>query len=902
MLSVSVDKSNGGPYLVSDVAKPSKPTTINRESSTTIFELKVQIPSELASSWQTIHDCGERLRAILSDDYFEVHSHLATILVYAPHILLRPPPDSPQPESLSTPSLITIQTAGNRVSLIVERTLSVLNERLTIGLNDEDAVNYGRLERKLIDATASIERVVNRCKEYELWSGNWEDAKGTYAYLMSNIKGFATSLRDYVQLITELASHHPDTFPMAESHEALKPLLRRRTIGDRILKSIAALRMHGLVQVESENTPVATVTSEARTSRSTIFRMSQTPESLQRRTPFDMPARNRVSFASEAQSLDGSTAQKPLPPIPEGVTEAGTSSPTAAAVLKPPVPVQVHLVPSTASLGVRVATSIAEALAASAILPGILPGPHENEGITVEHEIHNSLKRNMSVSSAAQSVEMAVQERQKHGNLLHISEGGVEVLILEDLGSRLQIVAGTVDRLISRLADEHATDDEYLDIMIQTHMFFVSARDMFDQMVARFHCQPPSDGTTDTEYFVKWQKVIQLKVLNVVGRWCRLQFSPDFSNDSALRTALNGFLADAHLKGYKSEADRIRRIVTLQGTDKVKSGSSRTSTASSSMTSSPFSTARPLSNLSQLSRSSNQSQQSLPNGPATYCRGFDSPVLELDPASVAKYLTTTERRALANVTVSDVLAKVAGGIKLANPWTGEVDIRELIVNSTGAKVEKIDKIAERANRIHNWVILEIASANSVKAREKLLQKFLNVAKQCYALQNFHTMLVIAAALLSPTVSRVSKSLPPLPPSHFSTLLMLEKLLDPSSNMKAYRIALSSIHQGQAVPLFPIVLKDATFVIEGSPPFAPLANETADKEQQPPLVNFDMYRTLVTIVTAYLDIVKEPYSFESDRKPHIERLIEDRLAAADDEAGWDDTGVLSTVWNMINSDS
>jgi hypothetical protein len=40
------------------------------------------------------------------------------------------------------------------------------------------------------------------------------------------------------------------------------------------------------------------------------------------------------------------------------------------------------------------------------------------------------------------------------GNLLHLSEDGNDVLIMEMLSGRLHIVAGTLEKLLFRLADE----------------------------------------------------------------------------------------------------------------------------------------------------------------------------------------------------------------------------------------------------------------------------------------------------------------------------------------------------------------------------------------------------------------------------------------------------------------
>jgi hypothetical protein len=81
-------------------------------------------------------------------------------------------------------------------------------------------------------------------------------------------------------------------------------------------------------------------------------------------------------------------------------------------------------------------------------------------------------------------------------------------MLLEMIQGRLQVVAGTNEKLFERLADETTQDLEYIDVFITNHTNFVSSMHFLNQLISRFYLEP-SPG--EYEYFMKWQKSIQLK-------------------------------------------------------------------------------------------------------------------------------------------------------------------------------------------------------------------------------------------------------------------------------------------------------------------------------------------------------------------------------------------------------
>ncbi|KAJ3299520.1 hypothetical protein HK104_008616 [Borealophlyctis nickersoniae] len=420
------------------------------------------------------------------------------------------------------------------------------------------------------------------------------------------------------------------------------------------------------------------------------------------------------------------------------------------------------------------------------------------------------------------------------GNLLHLSEDNREVLVMEMVGGKLHIMAGTVEKLLFRLADENIQDMEYVDCLIQTHTFFITSADLLDNLIARFYVEPPANaGSHEIEYFNKWQRPIQLKVLTVLGRWVKLQFE-DFAEDHDLREELETFLDEVWREGYRSEADRIRRTATIQALS-----------ISARLKSTPF----PRHILDPSVTRTYHQRLGCPFPLSSHSPLLDhNPILDCDARDLARYLTAADFHAFRSISVHDYVGKIGK----AEKGRGRIDL-----------------FAARSNMLRNWVALEVCSMAKPKARRKLIEKYITVAKICRDFNNFHTTLLIVSGLLSPPVQRLKKTWDAVSSAHASALSSLEKLLDPSGNMRNYRRALAqattpiiSQHTGQqimpgcALPFFPVVMKDVTFVMDGNPAYSKKhGNEGPETEGEDwerwRLVNFDKYRNLSRIINRYI---------------------------------------------------
>ncbi|KAI7816212.1 ras guanine nucleotide exchange factor domain-containing protein [Gamsiella multidivaricata] len=91
---------------------------------------------------------------------------------------------------------------------------------------------------------------------------------------------------------------------------------------------------------------------------------------------------------------------------------------------------------------------------------------------------------------------------------------------------------------------------------------------------------------------------------------------------------------------------------------------------------------------------------------------------------------------------------------------------------------------------------------------------------------------IVSALISTPVRRLNLAWRMVSSRDMETLRRLEKLLDPSGNMRNYRQAISEVEALPVIPFLPILLKDITFILDGNPTM--IASKFNPPGQTPPV--------------------------------------------------------------------
>ncbi|KAL2913295.1 hypothetical protein HK105_207173 [Polyrhizophydium stewartii] len=364
-----------------------------------------------------------------------------------------------------------------------------------------------------------------------------------------------------------------------------------------------------------------------------------------------------------------------------------------------------------------------------------------------------------------------------HDNILHFIEAGQSVLVLEMVMTKFQVVAGTLSRLILRLADETIQGKLSSNFAFQKAVLADTLP--ATKIRSRFDVQP-SDPSSERElaYHEKWKRSIQLKSLTVLARWAKLQLS-DFIDDPELFDALNRFLDRVWQSGFKSEADRIRRCASVHASALARRRR-----------------AMPLEFLDlEL-----MALSACVTGPAEPASLFPpraaSAMLEIDVRDLARYLAHTSRLAFESISAADYIAKLKRSRESASLAGGEMADDEEPDNA-------IDQLARRLDKIRSWVAIEVCSVRKNKV--------------CRELNDFNTTLFVTSGLLAPAVQRLKSAWAMVSSQYRSTMEELETLLDPSGNMRAYRVAVAH-SKAPFVPFLPVLMKDLTFAVEGNPDY------------------------------------------------------------------------------------
>nr|XP_046160798.1 ras-GEF domain-containing family member 1B-B-like isoform X2 [Oncorhynchus gorbuscha] len=165
------------------------------------------------------------------------------------------------------------------------------------------------------------------------------------------------------------------------------------------------------------------------------------------------------------------------------------------------------------------------------------------------------------------------------------------------------------------------------------------------------------------------------------------------------------------------------------------------------------------------------------------------------------------------------------------------------------------------NRLSYLVATEICMPVKKKHRARALEFFIDVARECYNIGNFNSLMAIISGMNMSPVSRLKKTWSKVNTDKFD---ILEHQMDPSSNFSNYRTALRgatqrsiTAHSNQekiVIPFFSLLIKDIYFLNEGCASRLPNGH-----------VNFEKLWDLAKQVSEFLVWRQVMCPFERDRK-------------------------------------
>ncbi|XP_063066552.1 ras-GEF domain-containing family member 1B-B isoform X2 [Engraulis encrasicolus] len=204
----------------------------------------------------------------------------------------------------------------------------------------------------------------------------------------------------------------------------------------------------------------------------------------------------------------------------------------------------------------------------------------------------------------------------------------------------------------------------------------------------------------------------------------------------------------------------------------------------------------------------------------------------------------------------DVMSMCSDPFVLAQQLT---HIEMLFFNKRRAS--NLEAYVDWFNRLSYLVATEICTPVKKKQRARILEFFIDVARECFNIGNFNSLMAIITGMNMSPVSRLKKTWSKVDTAKFD---ILEHQMDPTSNFYNYRTALRGATQRCltaqtsrekiVIPFFSLFIKDIYFLNEGCVSRLPNGQ-----------VNFEKFWELAKQVSEFLSWRLSACPFERERK-------------------------------------
>uniref|UniRef100_H2ZSV9 RasGEF domain family member 1C n=1 Tax=Latimeria chalumnae TaxID=7897 RepID=H2ZSV9_LATCH len=176
------------------------------------------------------------------------------------------------------------------------------------------------------------------------------------------------------------------------------------------------------------------------------------------------------------------------------------------------------------------------------------------------------------------------------------------------------------------------------------------------------------------------------------------------------------------------------------------------------------------------------------------------------------------------------------------------------------KTSNLEAYVKWFNRLCYFVATEICMPAKKKQRAQVIEFFIDVARECFNIGNFNSLMAIISGMNMSPVSRLKKTWAKVKTAKF---FILEHQMDPTGNFYNYRTALRgaahrslTAHSNRekiVIPFFSLLIKDIYFLNEGC------ANRLPNGH-----VNFEKFLELAKQVGEFITWKQVECPFEQDR--------------------------------------
>uniref|UniRef100_A0A4W4E036 Rap guanine nucleotide exchange factor (GEF) 3 n=1 Tax=Electrophorus electricus TaxID=8005 RepID=A0A4W4E036_ELEEL len=132
----------------------------------------------------------------------------------------------------------------------------------------------------------------------------------------------------------------------------------------------------------------------------------------------------------------------------------------------------------------------------------------------------------------------------------------------------------------------------------------------------------------------------------------------------------------------------------------------------------------------------------------------------------------------------------------------------------GATTANLERFMRHFNALQYWVVTELCLCEDLTRRSTLLKKFIKIAIVLKEQKNLNAFFAVMFGLSNSAVQRLCGTWERVPNKTRRIYCAYERLLDPSRNHRAYRLAVAKLNPPY-IPFMPLLLKDMTFIHEGN---------------------------------------------------------------------------------------
>uniref|UniRef100_A0A8C7RLZ0 Rap guanine nucleotide exchange factor (GEF) 3 n=1 Tax=Oncorhynchus mykiss TaxID=8022 RepID=A0A8C7RLZ0_ONCMY len=123
----------------------------------------------------------------------------------------------------------------------------------------------------------------------------------------------------------------------------------------------------------------------------------------------------------------------------------------------------------------------------------------------------------------------------------------------------------------------------------------------------------------------------------------------------------------------------------------------------------------------------------------------------------------------------------------------------------GATTANLERFVHRFNEVQYWVVTEVCLCTDLVKRAMLLKKFIKIAAVLKEQKNLNSFFAVMFGLSNSAVQRLYKTWERVPSKTKRVYCAYERLMDPSRNHRAYRLAVAKLSPPY-IPFMPLLLK------------------------------------------------------------------------------------------------